>query len=127
MNLEELRKRKMALGYTNEQIAQLSGVPLSTVQKIFAGVTQQPRYETLLALERVLDKGTDRVRESLFEYRSGSGAGTAGKKQGEYTLEDIKNLPRKRQIFLYFVERLPPAMRVSRKKFYLCVENKYLQ
>ena len=62
MNLEELRKRKMALGYTNEQIALLSGVPLSTVQKIFAGVTQQPRYETLLALERVLNKGTDRVR-----------------------------------------------------------------
>ncbi len=93
MNLEELRKRKMALGYTNEQIAQLSGVPLSTVQKIFAGVTQQPRYETLLALERVLDKGTDRVRESLFDYQTGSGTGAAGKKQGEYTLEDIKKLP----------------------------------
>ena len=26
-----------------------------------------------------------------------------------------------------FVERLPPAMRVSRKKFYLCVEKKNLQ
>ena len=28
---------------------------------------------------------------------------------------------------LAFVERLPPAMRVSRKKFYLCVEKKNLQ
>ena len=26
-----------------------------------------------------------------------------------------------------FAERLPPAMRVSRKKFYLCVEKKNLQ
>ena len=30
--------------------------------------------------------------------------------------------------FLFlFVERLPPAMRVSRKKFYLCVEKENLQ
>lgn len=31
------------------------------------------------------------------------------------------------QLSAVFVERLPPAMRVSRKKFYLCVEKENLQ
>ena len=89
MNLEEMKRKKAELGYTNEQIAQLSGIPLSTVQKVFAGVTRQPRYDTLLALEKVLLSGAGRVQETLFEYRAGTGA----KKQGEYTLEDIRSLP----------------------------------
>ena len=39
MTIAEMKERKIQLGYTNEMIAELSGVPLSTVQKIFAGVT----------------------------------------------------------------------------------------
>jgi len=92
MNMEELRRRKAELGYTNEQIAERSGVPLSTVQKVFAGVTQQPRYETLMALERVLSPDAAVVRESVFSYHAGS-CGLLGKKQGEYTLEDLEKLP----------------------------------
>lgn len=68
----------------NEKIAELSGVPLSTVQKIFAGVTQQPRYETLTALERALDPTG--VREAVFQYG-------VDKAQGEYTIEDCERLP----------------------------------
>ena len=36
MNIDRLKKRKEELGYTSEKISELSGVPLSTVQKIFA-------------------------------------------------------------------------------------------
>ena len=43
MTIEEMKKRKRELGYSNEQVAALSGVPLSTVQKIFGGSTQSPR------------------------------------------------------------------------------------
>ena len=50
MTLQELKERKKELAYTNEMIAQKSGVPLGTVQKIFAGITSSPRRETLLAL-----------------------------------------------------------------------------
>ena len=35
MTIEEMKNRKKELGYTNRKIADLSGVPLSTVQKIF--------------------------------------------------------------------------------------------
>ena len=92
MSIEEMKRRKAELGYTNEQIAQLSGVPLSTVQKIFAGITAQPRYDTLMALERVLRQRTDRVGEPGFEYKAGSGAGAGMKKQGEYTVKDYYSI-----------------------------------
>jgi len=56
MTIGELKRRKKELGYTNQQIADLAAVPLGTVQKIFSGATASPRYETLLKLERVLQK-----------------------------------------------------------------------
>lgn len=42
MTIEEMKRRKAELGYTNAQIAALSGVPLGTVQKIFSGATESP-------------------------------------------------------------------------------------
>ena len=56
MNLEQMRAKKKELGYTYEQIAERSGVPLGTVQKVFGGVTSSPRYDTLRALERVFEE-----------------------------------------------------------------------
>ena len=54
MTIEQMKERKTELGYTNEKIAELSGVPLGTVQKVFAGVTKAPRYDTLQKLQKVL-------------------------------------------------------------------------
>ena len=54
MTMEEMKQRKIELGYSYEQISVLSGVPVGTVQKIFGGVTKSPRYETLRALEKSL-------------------------------------------------------------------------
>ena len=53
MTIEEMKKAKDALHYTNEMIAQKSGVPLPTVQKVLSGTTKRPRYDTLVALEAV--------------------------------------------------------------------------
>ena len=53
MTLEELRNKKREFGYSNQQISDLSGVPMGTVQKIFSGKTAAPRYATLKALEAV--------------------------------------------------------------------------
>ena len=47
-----MKQKKKELGYTNEMVSALSGVPLGTVQKVFAGATPHPRYETLQALEK---------------------------------------------------------------------------
>lgn len=50
MTLQEMLKLKKDYGFTNKQIADGSGVPLGTVQKVFGRSTGTPRYETLQAL-----------------------------------------------------------------------------
>ena len=96
MTLAEMRERKKELGYSYEQIADMSGVPLSTVQKVFSGATRSPRYETLLAIELVLkDYSTSRVGEAAHQYGS-----RPVKKQGDYTIEDYYNWPEDERIEL---------------------------
>ena len=70
MTIQEMKEKKKEIGYTYSQIAELSGVPLGTVQKIFNGSTSSPRYDTLRALEKVFQlsfdepkKPTDMIRE----------------------------------------------------------------
>lgn len=108
MNIEEMKQRKKELGYSNAQLAELSGVPLGTVQKIFGGATATPRYETLRLLEGVLSEkpappprqvyrpiGNDlsmRVCESQFTYFA--------KNQGEYTVDDYYHLPKDKRFEL---------------------------
>lgn len=92
MTIEEMKQRKKELGYTNEQISEMSGVPLGTVQKIFAGVTDAPRYATIMSLSKVFQKESSMVKESAIQYQS--------KKQGEYTLNDYYSLPDERRVEL---------------------------
>lgn len=93
MTLEEMKARKKELGYTYEQISHLSGVPLGTVQKIFSGVTSAPRYDTLIALERIFEKTEHaRAEEGKPVYTT--------KRQGEYTLEDYDQIPDERRVEL---------------------------
>ena len=96
MTLSEMKERKKELGYSYEQIADMSGVPLSTVQKVFSGATQSPRYETLLAIETVLeDYSTSKVSEVAVQYGN-----KPVKRQGEYTVEDYYNWPEDERIEL---------------------------
>lgn len=54
MDIFELKEKKRQAGMTNQEIADLSGIPVSTINKIFSGATKNPRYGTLLAIEQVL-------------------------------------------------------------------------
>lgn len=49
MNLEEMKRRKKELGITNQQLADFSGVPVGTVNKIFSGATKSPQHDTVVA------------------------------------------------------------------------------
>ena len=85
MTIEQMKERKRELGYTTEKLAELSGVPVSTVRKIFSGATRAPRQDTIEALTKVLRK-----------------------KQGDYTVADFDQLPEGRYIELldgYFYGR----------------------
>ena len=56
MTVEEMNAKRIELGYSYRELAELSGVPVGTVQKIFGRITLRPRRETILKLERVLGK-----------------------------------------------------------------------
>ena len=55
MTIEEMIAKKKEFGYSCEMIAAMSGVPVSTVQKIFSGITSSPRNSTLRALAKVFE------------------------------------------------------------------------
>ena len=93
MTIKEMLEIKLEIGYTYEQISELSGVPLGTVQKVFSGTTKSPRYDTLQALEKVFkEQECSHLRESNPSYQI--------KKQGEYTLVDYYKIPDERRIEL---------------------------
>ena len=56
VTIEEMKRWKRTLGMTSKEISASSGVPLSTVQKIFSGVTRFPREATLAAILSVLEQ-----------------------------------------------------------------------
>lgn len=94
MTIEEMRERKKELGYSYEKIAELSGVPVGTVQKVLGGITKAPRYETLQALERVLKSVGYQVRETYsYMVKEAAVPYHVSKKQGEFTLEDYFAIP----------------------------------
>ncbi len=93
MTINEMRQRKQELGYSYLQIAELSGIPVGTVQKVLGGITASPRYDTLLALEKVLNpKRPSMVCDAAYNYLS--------KRQGEYTIEDYYKLPEEQRVEL---------------------------
>ena len=98
MTIEEMKKRKIELGYTNKQLAMESGVPIGTLQKIFGGSTTAPRKETIEALEKALmprnlykiEPPEDAVVREASSYQVGQ---NTAKKEKLYTLEDYMALP----------------------------------
>ncbi len=126
MTIEEMKKRKKELGYSNKRLAELSGVPETTIQKVFSGKTDAPRRETILKLEKVLKEypgpagATASEEEYPFAARFFEAAvrepktvyGNTAKKQGEYTLEDYLALPDDQRVELidgYFFEMEAPT------------------
>ncbi len=96
MTLSEIRQRKQELGYSNETLANLSGVPLGTVQKVLGGVTKNPRQKTLEALSAALQSKPgsftyDYPKEKPAMLKETSFAYSAEKRV--YTIEDIYALP----------------------------------
>ena len=58
MTLDEMKRIKQERGYSLAQLSEYSGVPLGTLQKIFSGETEHPRYATRRALEQALSEET---------------------------------------------------------------------
>ena len=109
MTVDEMKEKKRQLGYSSEKLAELSGVPLGTVQKIFGGFTKAPRYKTLQSLEKVFVEAEQKEDLSTGAYVPGkqnvmmvhepaATYHTDGRKdQGGYTIEDYFSLPEEKR------------------------------
>ena len=116
MNIDILKARKKELGLTNRQLAEISGVSLGTINKIFSGATRYPQLDTMDALISALgldslqyhpDSHADRLCESIPAY-------TVSPKNGHYTLDDYYALPDRIHAELidgYLIFQDPPTIR----------------
>ncbi len=103
MTIEEMRKRKRQLEYTNAQLSDMTDIPLGTLNKILCGATKHPRPENMAALERVLRdtnytygyRPSDpvMVADSSVTYRERKADESRGKKPGEFTVDDYYAIP----------------------------------
>ena len=127
MTLSDIKRAKNEQGLSCEQIASRSGVPLSTVQKVFSGVTKRPRAETIRQLSkafivvhslddpqpsgRTYETVTGEpvvVRESAVDYGKQlalepafePGSKAPFQRQGTYTIEDYYRVPDDRRVEL---------------------------
>lgn len=108
MSLKEMQKQKYEMGLSYLQISERSGVPLSTVQKVFSGLTKSPRHETLCQLEKAFEDPVyvnKRSDYSEITLKSETGIAEASAayglksdrekypRQGTYTVKDYLALP----------------------------------
>ena len=61
MFTDKLRELKDERKLTNQQIADLSGVPLSTITRIFNGQTDNPNLQTISDIVRAMDGSFDEL------------------------------------------------------------------
>ena len=107
MTIEQMRSRKTMLGLTNEALAEKSGLPLGTVQKVLAGITKAPRRHTLLKLEMALSETPAGASDSFSYSDEKSSANCVQEPPFAYTaekrlctLEDYYALPDERRVEL---------------------------
>ena len=102
MTIDEMIIKKKEYGLSYQYIAEKSGVPESTVQKVFSKSTPTPRMSTLKALNDMFDEMVPSfVAESTPEYKASSGTlpgidGTGAltlKKSNGNTIDDYYKLP----------------------------------
>ena len=64
MEIAEIRAEMRRKGVSQVELADLSGIPLQTIRKIFCGITPHPRIDTMQAIERALGVADGGVMEN---------------------------------------------------------------
>ena len=129
--LEMLKEKKKQMKLTNQEIADLSGVPLGTVQKVLAGTTKSPGSRTLGAIEKVLfpedrpDTADDESEDDEADETGGGNKKGQENEIGPYTYADYVALPDDRRVELidgWFYDMAAP-----RSKHQLIIGQLYMQ
>ena len=129
MTTDEMNEIKETRGYSFAQLAEYTGVPVVTLQRILSGATKNPRKATLDAIERVLTGDESVYSGKAFSYEEKSSVLYTdmepelkelrenepeffSKKDGEYTIEDYYALPEDKWVELIdgrFYDMTAPA------------------
>ena len=76
MIIKKLTELKTSRKLTNQQISDLSGVPLSTVTRIFGGQTESPNLQTIADIVKALDGSVDELLGLRYEEKKGAPVNT---------------------------------------------------
>lgn len=65
--IERIKARKSEKKLTNEQLAEMTGIPLSTLSKILAGFSESPKLSNIIAICDALDCSIDYIVSGIPE------------------------------------------------------------
>lgn len=91
MTIDELRKLKKDLGYSNKRLSDESGVSLGTINKVFSGASANPRIGTIQQIAKTLlsssHSSTSLLKEEVAVYKNSM------HKPIKHTIQDYHALP----------------------------------
>ncbi len=116
MTVDEMRRLRIEMGLSYKELAGKSGLPLGTIQKVFGGITLNPRRATLRRIEEALVReqmaspaGTSMIRDPGSAYCAAPDPGDEDDGrirvhffpgQGKYTVKDYESLPEDQRVEL---------------------------
>ena len=59
--IDRIKQLKTEKKITNEKLSELTGIPLSTVSKILAGISDSPKLSNMVLIARALDCTLDYI------------------------------------------------------------------
>ena len=65
MEIQAIKKYMKDNHITYDELSKRSGLSISTIKKIFSGISQYPRIDTVQAIERALGLYTERIANSV--------------------------------------------------------------
>lgn len=99
MNIQEIKEKMKSRGITQIKLSELSGIPLQTLRKIFAGITPTPRIDTVEAIEKALhiDSENERIKNAKTPNLSSQNS-INNYEETNMSIEEIKKIMKMRGI-----------------------------
>jgi transcriptional regulator with XRE-family HTH domain len=69
MDIQQIKNIMKSQGITYEELSSMSNIPLNTLKNIFRGKTQNPRIDTMKAIEKALGLDNEALTDISAEER----------------------------------------------------------
>ncbi len=91
MEIEEIKKYLKEKDITYEELAKRTGLSISTIKKLFAGISKYPRIDTMQAIERALGIGGPPLEWSVEDKALGAGSHPAVLSEDDWEWLELKS------------------------------------